>query len=194
LDTRRFRDTLRRFGTGVTVMTAGDPVDTAGGLPTIEYHGMTANAFMSVSLAPPLVAVGVAIAARMHAFLQRASGYGVSVLAEGQEPLARHFSGRPQPGIVVELDWFEDIPLLRGAVAQLACRIVAAHRTGDHSIFIGEVRSAAWREGTPLLFFDGQLYAMEARPIRSEPVPLPLEVTTSRGLIVDPGQLTIDDP
>src|SRR3954451_24362356 len=45
-----FRRTLGMFATGVTVLTArfGEQV-----------HGMTANAFMSVSLRPPLVLISI---------------------------------------------------------------------------------------------------------------------------------------
>ena len=46
-----FRAALGRFATGVTVIT----VETAKG----EVHGMTASAFCSVSLRPPLVLVCV---------------------------------------------------------------------------------------------------------------------------------------
>ena len=48
-----FRSALGSFATGVTVIT----VDYEG-----EVHGMTANAFSSVSLDPPLVLVCVTIA------------------------------------------------------------------------------------------------------------------------------------
>ena len=56
-----FRRTLGHFATGVTVVTVGTP---EGGV-----HGMTANAFSSVSLDPPLVLVCVGLSARTHGLL-----------------------------------------------------------------------------------------------------------------------------
>ena len=47
-DSRAFRQALGQFATGVTVITVKDQDG---------VHGMTANAFSSVSLDPPLVLV-----------------------------------------------------------------------------------------------------------------------------------------
>ncbi len=50
IDTRQLRDACGHFGTGVTIITTRyDGHD----------HGMTANAFMSISLDPPLVAISI---------------------------------------------------------------------------------------------------------------------------------------
>src|SRR5690349_3955219 len=80
-----FRQALGRFGSGVTVVSVanGD-----------AYHAMTANAFMSISLAPPLVAISVARKARMHGCLAEGSRIGISVLSEFQQALGLHFGGR----------------------------------------------------------------------------------------------------
>ena len=70
-----FRRTLGMFATGVTVLTTrvGEQV-----------HGMTANAFMSVSLQPPLVLISIDRRARMCGMLHEGTHYGVSVLAQDQ--------------------------------------------------------------------------------------------------------------
>jgi flavin reductase (DIM6/NTAB) family NADH-FMN oxidoreductase RutF len=67
---------LARFATGVTVITA---------LEDGQAHGMTANAFLSVSLDPPLVLVSLDNRSHMHRILQVAQRYGISVLAEDQQ-------------------------------------------------------------------------------------------------------------
>jgi Flavin reductase like domain len=67
------RSTLGRFCTGVTVVTTAD--DTGA-----EIHAMTANAFTSVSLDPPLVLVCIDHRTRMHRLLPATQRYGVSVL------------------------------------------------------------------------------------------------------------------
>ncbi|MCL4521398.1 MAG: flavin reductase family protein [Firmicutes bacterium] len=74
--TREFRKAAAKFATGITVVL----VDTPQGL-----HGMTANAFMSVSLKPLTVAVSIANHTRMHQCLEeRGTRFSISVLAHDQ--------------------------------------------------------------------------------------------------------------
>src|SRR5690349_14292948 len=87
-----FRQALGRFGSGVTIITAC--VDE-------EDQGMTASAFSSLSLDPPLVMVAVRKQGKMHAHLERADGFAVNVLAEHQEDLSNRFAG----GIVQGGTW-----------------------------------------------------------------------------------------
>ena len=103
-----FRKALGCFSTGVTVIT----VDEGG-----EVHGMTANAFSSVSLDPPLVLVCVGHQARTHAHLQAKKRFGVNVLAADQRgvgdlpfQLGGEFLGRSDrwPGWI-DVDRFADL-------------------------------------------------------------------------------------
>ncbi len=143
-----FRRTLGMFATGVTVLTtrAGDQV-----------HGMTANAFMSVSLRPPLVLVSIDRRARMCTLLHEGTRLGVSVLEAGQVDLSDHFAGRatadgPEPGF----ELVHETPLVQGALAHLVARIVRSYWGGDHSLFLGQVEYAHYGEGEPLLFHGGR--------------------------------------
>ena len=77
------------FATGVTVITTRHGE---------QLHGMTANAFMSASLNPPLVLISVDRRARMCDMLHQGSRYGVSILAEEQSSLSDHFAGRADEG------------------------------------------------------------------------------------------------
>jgi flavin reductase (DIM6/NTAB) family NADH-FMN oxidoreductase RutF len=140
------RSVLGRFCTGVTVVSTA----LEG-----EVHAMTANAFTSVSLEPPLVLVSIDRRAKMHRLLPGTQRYGVSVLGAGQERLARHFAGRPlaEPG-----ELFEDVdgvPLLRGAIAHVSCRLHAAHEAGDHTLYLGCVEFLRSVPGDPLVFTSG---------------------------------------
>src|SRR5207253_11018847 len=105
IDPREFRTCLGRFATGVTVMTAAHAE---------KHHGMTVNAFMSVSLDPPLVLVSVAHAARIRPLLEGSGRFAISVLSQDQEHLALHFSGRTQQGLQLGVAFRGDLPLLAG--------------------------------------------------------------------------------
>ena len=146
-DTRAFRNALGKFATGVTVITAFDED---------RPHGMTANAFVSISLTPPLILVSVDNRANMHRILPKCGRYGVSVLAENQEALSTHFAGRPQEGLQIPFISHAGTPLLEGAVAYFVARIVDIHPAGDHTLYIGEVEHYEFCEDRPLLFHAGK--------------------------------------
>lgn len=154
IDPRVFRSALGRFATGVTVVTT---------VHEGTEHGMTANAFTSVSLTPPLVLVSVDQRARMHTLLTSSERYGVSILSEAQVKVARHFAGRPLPDLSLQFVWQQGIPLITGAVAHLVCHVVDAHRAGDHTLFIGQVEYVDYREGAPLLFTAGAFHCLEVQ-------------------------------
>lgn len=158
VDPLTFRRTLGRFATGVTVVTTAHEE---------LVHGMTANAFMSVSLDPPLVVVSVDKRARMHELLNKTQRYGVSVLACDQELTARHFAGRPQPGFKPNFRWVDGLPLLDPALARMACRIVDAYSKSDHTLFFGQVYWLEYNEGEPLVFFGGAYRSLDAAPYSS---------------------------
>lgn len=147
IDARTFRDALGRFATGITVVSseAGD------GVP----RGITVNAFLSLSLEPPLVGVSIDRAARAHDGLVLAERYGVSMLAEGQCRLSDLFAGRP---VDADPSWgrLGRVPVLEGALAQLACRIVDRVKVGDHTLFVGQVEAAVTRDAAPLVYHRGR--------------------------------------
>jgi flavin reductase (DIM6/NTAB) family NADH-FMN oxidoreductase RutF len=146
IDPAAMRRTLGRFTTGVTVVTTarGD-----------EVHAMTANAFTSVSLDPPLVLVSVDHRTRMHQLLPGTRRYGVSVLGSTQERVAWHFAGRPLRDGGDLFVWAGDVPFVRGAIAHVGCSLHAAHEAGDHTLYLGRVEHLHSEPGEPLLFHGG---------------------------------------
>lgn len=134
-------------------------------------HGMTANAFASVSLNPPLVLVSVDNRAHMHRLLPLTRRYGVSVLAEGQEALSNHFAGRVTEGLHLSFLTRHAMPVLEGAVAYLVARVVEAHPAGDHTLYLGQVEYIDWRDDKPLLFYAGKYQQLSVG--RPRPAPWP---------------------
>ena len=141
-----FRRTLGMFATGVTVITI--QIDE-------QIHGMTANAFMSVSLQPPLIVISVDRRARMNGLLREGVLFGVSVLEERQSVLSDRFAGRVTDGPEPDFELVHDAPLVQGALAHLVARVVRSYWGGDHSLFLGRVEYVRYGEGTPLLFHGG---------------------------------------
>ena len=155
-----FRATVGSFATGVTVVT------TYG-----EQHGygMTANAFSSVSLDPPLVLVCVIKPSEGAEHISRNKCFAVNILAADQEPISRYFASRDRPR---GRDAFAEVshrigasgsPILDGAAGYLDCRLHTSHDAGDHEIFIGEVLELGFAtEGKPLIFHGGGYRLLES--------------------------------
>lgn len=151
-----FRSVLGRFASGVTVLTTRGTRDVD--------HGMTASAFCSVSLVPPLVLACVDRSTEMYGYLRVGGNFGISILAEGQESLSRRFAELPT-------DRFDGIGytraesgviLLDDAIAHLDCRCVARHEAGDHDIVVGEVEWAEVHQGRPLIYYRGGYGQLES--------------------------------
>jgi flavin reductase len=149
-----FRSALGAFATGVTVIT------TRG-----EQHayGMTANAFSSVSLDPPLILVCTRTGAEGSGHIERNRCFAVNILGADQEPLSRFFASKERPR---GRDAFRSVPhtvlatgspILDGVAAYLDCELHAAHEAGDHRIFIGEVLELGVdHDVSPLVFAGGE--------------------------------------
>ena len=167
---REFRNAMGQFASGVVVIT----VTTDEG-----PHAMTANAFMSGSLEPPLVVISVAATARMHQWLQHADGFGVSILTSHQEKDSNHFAGRRSSDYAPQIEMLGGTPVIAGAAVRLAADRQYAYPCGDHTLFVGHVRQlqiAPPQEVRPLLFYCGKYGAIspsawseESAPIRLRP-------------------------
>lgn len=150
LDTAVFRASLSRFASGITVLTTRS----ADG----RDLGMTATAFSSLSLDPPLVLVCIDRAASMAPALESATHLAVHVLGADQEAISRQFAlkeGDRFAGLAITRG-AGGVPLVPGALVQLQCRITERHAGGDHVIVVAEVLAAEVADGDPLLYFRGR--------------------------------------
>lgn len=148
IEPQLFRSVMSRFATGVTVITYSCDGEAAG---------MTANAFMSVSLDPPLALVSVRNASYHLARLIQAGRFGVSFLSEEQESLSRHFGGRPPSDSVIDFEHNLGVPLLTGSLGSVVARVSTTHEAGDHMLIIGHVEHLILGDQhRPLVFFGGR--------------------------------------
>src|ERR1035437_3948190 len=127
------REALGRFASGVTIVTTAEREDDA------SIRGMTANAFTSVSLDPPLVLVSISTRAKVDARIRETGRYGVSILAGDQELLSLHFAKADHRPDLVRFVWRAGVPLLDGALLHLSCTLEATFPAGDHSLHLGRV-------------------------------------------------------
>jgi len=147
MDDRQFRTAMGKFATGVTVIAT----DVDG-----DVHGMTANAFMSVSLDPKLVVISIGEKARILEKIKQSKTFSVNILAANQQELSMIFAGQLKEHREVIFDRLDGKPVLAGAVAQIACEVLAEHVEGDHTLFIGRVTDIQLEDAEPLLFYSGR--------------------------------------
>lgn len=149
VDPAELRRVAGHFATGVTVVTARH-----AGVPC----GLTANAFMTVSLEPPLVLVSIGRSSRSLPCVESAARFGVSILAEDQEGVSRLFASKEEDKFsrVRTHDGASGAPLVDGAIAWLECRATQRVEAGDHVLFLAEVERVRTGEGRPLVFERGR--------------------------------------
>lgn len=149
------RDLMAHFATGVTVVAARHG-------PLLA--GMTANAIATISIDPPILMASIARKAETHGAIIGSHAFAVSVLAEDQRELADCFA---QPTTATKLTRFCDAawheaetgsPILEGALAYFDCRLTERHDGGDHTIFLGEIVAAGYREDAAPLLWYGSAY------------------------------------
>ena len=150
-----FRQVLAHFATGVTIVTTCD----ADQRPT----GLTASAFCSVSLDPPLVLVCVDHKSQSFPHLRESGRFAINILHHEHEQLSRRFASSRLDkfdGVAFQLGAL-GVPLLERALAHLECRTVSAHVEGDHTIFVGRVEAVDVGEGEPLLYYRGRYHRLQ---------------------------------
>jgi flavin reductase len=183
-DQAAYRAALRRFASGVTIVTTlggtGETTETTetsatSATGTVD-HAMTATAFTSVSLDPPLVLVCVEKIARFHEAVLASGKWGVSILAEtGQQAAdALAIRGRELDGQLTAYAikrGSTGVALFTDALARLECRTTAVHDGGDHTIVVGEVVTAEAinddAQSEPLIYYAGRYSSATNEPGRA---------------------------
>lgn len=142
-----FRRACALFPTGVAVLTTR----ASDGTP----HGLTVNAFCSLSLNPPLVLVAVDRVCSLLETFENAGRFALNFLSSDQRELSIRFSEFPE-GRFSGVSWTpgaEGAPLIDDVIGSLECRTVQIIDAGDHRALIGEVIAASVGGGVPLVFF-----------------------------------------
>ncbi|HWP65359.1 MAG TPA: flavin reductase family protein [Candidatus Limnocylindria bacterium] len=150
IDAKELRRVMGHFATGVTIVTTRDDE----GRP----YGLTANAFTSLSLDPPLVLICIDRKAETFSHFYASRCFVVNLLTEAQEDLSNRFAksgGFKFEGVAYETNAM-GVPVLDGTLGHIECTLTETHEAGDHVIHIGRVEHFAVRGGRPLLFYQGR--------------------------------------
>lgn len=148
ISAEEFKAALSGFASGVTVITTGEDRN---------LHGMTATAFASVSLDPPLILVVVHRRNRTAEIIRRTREFAVNVLADHHQPVASYFAGRKDTNCGADVRWLDQVPILHDALSWLSCSVHEMYEAGDHVIVTGLVRGAGTSQlSSPLLYFRGR--------------------------------------
>jgi len=146
----QFKEVLAEWVTGVTIVTARDGD---------HIHGMTVSAFTEVSLDPPLVLFCADKKSNTNPVIAAGKVFAVNILGDDQADLSNRFASKK-----MEAERFDGLdfdrgetgaPLIANCVANLDCRVVAAHDHGDHVVYVGEVVELRRANAEPLLYHAG---------------------------------------
>lgn len=133
-----FRDALRHFPAGVTIVTikSGE-----------EVHGLTVSAFASVSPEPPLILVCIDHRHHAHELLeQEGATFAVNILRADQSDLSDRFAYVDSEDRFAVGDWrtaLTGAPVLADALAWLDCTVYCHERAGTHTIYVGHVQASS---------------------------------------------------
>lgn len=164
ISSREFRDVLRHFPSGVTIVTIKSGV---------KIHGLTVSAFTSVSPEPPLIAIVIDQRHRAYRMLEeKGACFAVNILHQDQAHLAERFAWVKDEDRFAEGTWMTAVtgaPVLKDALAWLDCTIVSRHQAGTHTIYVGEARASgvARTDELPLIYWNRDYRGLELKPIKS---------------------------
>lgn len=140
IGSEQFREALRHFPAGVTVVTIK-----ASGFA--QPHGLTVSAFSSISPKPPLIMVAIDHRASGQDMLQvEGAVFAVNILGQDQMELSNRFAWVKDEDRFALGEWETAVtgaPVLKNALAWLDCTIYARYEAGTHTIYLGQVEASS---------------------------------------------------
>ncbi|GAK03806.1 nitrilotriacetate monooxygenase component B [Geomicrobium sp. JCM 19037] len=158
MDDHLFRRAMANFTTGITVVTTEN---------NREIHGMTANAFMSISLEPKLIAISVDHRTNMYKKITQSKRFAVNILDTSQEDISKLFANQVPGKEQFAFADFNGYPVIPEAMVQLLCTTYDEVEAGDHTIFIGEVQNMQLNDKDvedPLVYYRGAYRSLNEKP------------------------------
>jgi flavin reductase (DIM6/NTAB) family NADH-FMN oxidoreductase RutF len=169
----RFRDAMRRWASGVTVVTVRHDE---------HVRAILVTSFLSVSLDPPTVLVSIRRDGETHRLLEASRLFAVNLLRAEQAALATAlgYANDPAARSLATAAYHSaatGAPILDDCLAFLDCRIVEQFETKDHTLYVGLVEASDAGEGAPLVHWERAFHRL-ALPV---PAPVSAAVPEARG-------------
>lgn len=151
-DAELLRLAMRRFASGVTVVTAGTGK---------RQVGITVSAFTSISLDPPVVMVAINSESSAAPVILEAEHFAIHILSREQEALSERFAQK--------LAWSEKVgatkwktgrsgaPVLVDVATVIDCVLLRSLEIGTHTVIFGRVVEITMKPDvphTPLLYYN----------------------------------------
>lgn len=153
ISSEKFREALRLFPAGVTIVTIKSPGQE-------KPHGLTVSAFSSISPEPPLIMIAIDHRSYGHEMLEEEGAvFAVNILSQEMSELSNRFAWIKDEDRFAVGDWRTAVtgaPVLQDALAWLDCTIYNRYEAGTHTIYIGKVEAADTPTGekSPLLYWN----------------------------------------
>ncbi len=139
ISSESYRDVMRHFPSGVTVVTIKSPAADV-------VHGLTVSSLASVSPDPPLILVSIDHRATAYRLLEAAgAGFAVNILGHDQMEMSNRFAWLKDEDRFDVGEWTTAVtgaPILSDALAWLDCTVYSRFAAGTHTIYIGEVQAS----------------------------------------------------
>jgi len=153
IGSEQYRDAMRHFPSGVTIVTMLSP-------QSEEPHGLTISSFASISPKPPLIMVAIDHRAGAYPVLESDGAvFAVNILAQDHLNLSNRFAWVKDEDRFAEGEWepaLTGAPVLKDALAWLDCTVYARHQAGTHTLYIGEVQASSVprSDDPPLIYWN----------------------------------------
>ena len=112
-----------------------------------EVNGFTASWVTQGSFNPPLVVMAVRAEGSSHEIIKKTNKFSLNVLKSDQKDLAAIFF-KPQVALGSRFESVEfnlgklGLPILKDSVGGIECEVIGEVIHGDHTVFVGEVKTA----------------------------------------------------
>lgn len=145
-----YKEVMSHWPSGVAIVTS---------VLDDRNYGMTVSSFTSVSLHPAMISICIDKRAQMCDLLQKTRKFAVNILDNTQADLAKTFANHDiDMEQRFEYAKFEqsntESPVLKQCLGWVDCHVHSSHDTGDHVIYVGEVKKAKTLEQKdPVIFY-----------------------------------------
>tara|TARA_B100000686_G_scaffold265683_1_gene280221 strand:+ start:282 stop:749 length:468 start_codon:yes stop_codon:yes gene_type:complete len=149
INNKNFKKAMSKFATGVTVVTINH---------NDIFFGKTVNSFSSLSLKPPLILFSLDKKSSSLKKYKKSKYIGINILSIKQKKLSKYFANKNRQW--KKMKFFlskKNTPMLKDSLVNLLCKKNKTLPSGDHVIFICEIKEFFINEKLkPLIYINNK--------------------------------------